>query len=58
MAFYLWEADGISFTEQISATIEQAFENFQARESKRLKYETNIVEKFIDGKGGNKNSAI
>jgi len=57
MAFYLWEADGISFTEQISAAIEQAFENFEARESKRLKYETNIVEKFINGKGGNKNSA-
>jgi D-alanine-D-alanine ligase len=57
MAFYLWEADGISFTEQISAAIEQALENFQARESKRLKYETNIVEKFINGKGGHKNTA-
>jgi len=32
-------------------------ENFEARESKRLKYETNIVEKFINGKGGHKNSA-
>ncbi len=57
MAFYLWEADGISFTEQISAAIEQAFENFKVRESRRIKYETNIVEKFIQGKGGNKNSS-
>jgi len=57
MAFYLWEADGVSFTEQISAAIEQAFENFEVRESRRLKYETNIVEKFIQGKGGNKNSS-
>ncbi len=57
MAFYLWEAEGISFTDQISATIEQAFENFEARESRCIKYETNIVEKFIQGKGGNKNSS-
>ncbi len=56
MAFYLWEADGISFTAQISDAIEQSFENFKERESKRLKYETNIVDKFLQGKGGNKNS--
>ncbi len=47
MAFYLWEASGYSFREQITHLIEQAFKDNDERNSRKLNYETDIVEKFI-----------
>jgi D-alanine-D-alanine ligase len=54
MSFYLWEAGGVSFTQQISDLVEESFVSYKERESRRLKYETDIVEKFISGQGGGK----
>jgi D-alanine-D-alanine ligase len=48
MAFYLWESSGIQFQEQITQSIERAFEAKDEREAYRLEYETNIVEKFVN----------
>lgn len=47
MAFYLWEASGISFKQQISDLIEQGVADAESGRSSRLDYETNIVEKFV-----------
>ena len=47
MAFYLWEATGITFTEQISDLIEQSFVDFDYKQSLKLDYESDIVEKFV-----------
>lgn len=52
MSFYLWEAGGVSFTQQITDIIEEAFVSFKDRESRKLKYESDIVDKFISGKTG------
>jgi D-alanine-D-alanine ligase len=46
MAFYLWEASGISFREQISDLIEQSVVDAELERTSRLDYESNIVEKF------------
>jgi D-alanine-D-alanine ligase len=48
VAFYLWEASGIQFQEQITQSLERAFEAKNEREAYRLEYETNIVEKFVN----------
>ena len=47
MAFYLWEASGISFREQISDLIEQAVSDADIARASRLDYKSNIIEKFI-----------
>ena len=47
MSFYLWEASGIGFTQQITDLIEQAIVDQVERSTKRLDYPTDIVEKFI-----------
>lgn len=47
VAFYLWEASGVSFTEQITGSIEQAILEKKNSDSKRFEYETDIVEKFV-----------
>lgn len=47
MAFYLWEASGISFTQQITDMIEQSIRDHQETKTLHLDYKTNIVEKFI-----------
>ncbi len=47
MSFYLWEAKGIRFTQQITDLIEQAIVDQANRSAKRLDYPTDIVEKFI-----------
>ena len=47
MAFYLWEASGISFKQQISDLIEQAIRDEAQMKSMHLDYKTDIVEKFI-----------
>jgi len=48
MAFYLWEASGISFQEQISDLIEQGVSDAELARTSRLDYESNIVEKFTN----------
>jgi D-alanine-D-alanine ligase len=50
MAFYLWEASGIPFKQQISDMIEQAVRDEAQAASKHLDYETDIIEKFTGRK--------
>lgn len=50
MAFYLWEASGIPFKQQITDLIEQAARDEAAARSRRLDYETDIIEKFVGKK--------
>ncbi len=47
MSFYLWEASGITFKEQITDMLEQAIKDMQVSSSKKLEYNTDIVEKFV-----------
>ncbi len=47
MAFYLWEATGISFKKQISDLIEEGVSAAENEKSFRLDYKSDIVEKFI-----------
>lgn len=47
VAFYLWEASGISFKEQITEAIEQAVIDYRTAKSLRLMHKSDIVEKFI-----------
>ena len=47
MAYYLWEASGVPFTQQITDLIEQAERDHTAKKSLVLDYKTDIVEKFI-----------
>lgn len=49
MAFYLWEATGLPFTQQITDLIEQAVADMRSASSKRLDYTSDIIEKFING---------
>ena len=49
MAFYLWEASGISFKNQITDMLHQAEVDDNNRKSKLLKYDSDIVEKFVRG---------
>ncbi len=47
MAFYLWEASGVSFTKQITDLIEQSIVDFKSKVGKKLDYQSDIVEKFV-----------
>jgi D-alanine-D-alanine ligase len=47
MAFYLWEANGVSFTQQISDSIDEALKQSQYDTSLHLEHTSKIVEKFI-----------
>lgn len=47
MAFYLWEASGISFKQQITDLIEQAVVDAHTSKSTALDYQSDIVEKFV-----------
>ncbi len=47
MAFYLWEASGIPFKQQITDLIEQAVIDAQSSASFRLEYKSNIIEQFL-----------
>lgn len=49
MSFYLWEASGIDFQEQITDLINQSFIDNNQKNSLALKYDSDIVEKFIRG---------
>ncbi|OGM00463.1 hypothetical protein A2501_00675 [Candidatus Uhrbacteria bacterium RIFOXYC12_FULL_57_11] len=46
LAFYLWEATGVSYTEQLTALIEQAVRDADGLREKRLDYASDIIEKF------------
>jgi D-alanine-D-alanine ligase len=48
VAFYIWEASGVSFKQQITESLEQAIRDFDERKSKEIVYETDIVEKFVN----------
>lgn len=47
MSYYLWEAKGISFTEQISLSIEQGKSKFKQKSGLILDYQSDILDKFI-----------
>lgn len=47
MAFYLWEAKGILFKDQITSSIEASIEYCTNMHKKRFSYSTDIVEKFV-----------
>jgi D-alanine-D-alanine ligase len=47
MAFYLWEASGVTFTQQITDSIEQSIKDFEYHQSLKLDYGSDIVEKFV-----------
>lgn len=47
LAFYLWEATGIQFKQQISDAIDQAIKDAAVKRGYELDYATDIVEKFI-----------
>lgn len=49
VSFYLWEAVGETFTEQITHSIEDAVKQFESRHTLDLEYESDIVERFIAG---------
>ncbi len=51
MAFYLWEASGISFTDQITDLINEAIRDYEMDSSKKLTYHTDIIEKFVNSTG-------
>jgi D-alanine-D-alanine ligase len=52
MAYYLWEATGISFPQQITDMIQQAIHDAHTEESLHLVYNSDIVEKFIASNKG------
>lgn len=48
MAFYLWEASGISFTQQITDMLEQAVADAKQQTGKQFAHESKIIETFIN----------
>ncbi len=51
LAFYLWEAAGISFAELMNRLIELAFKRHREREALTFQYDTNILDGFGGAKG-------
>lgn len=51
LAFYLWEAAGVSFEELMTRLIELAFKRHRNRESITFQYDTNILDGFGGAKG-------
>ena len=49
MAFYLWEAAGLAFQEQITELVEQAVRDATGDVSRRMDYETDIITHFVQG---------
>lgn len=47
MAFYLWEASGVPFKQQITDLLEQAVRDAETSKSTALDYQSDIVEKFV-----------
>ncbi len=48
VAFYLWEAAGVSFKQQITDSIEQAVRDAGEINGRTLDYESDIIEKFVN----------
>jgi D-alanine-D-alanine ligase len=49
LAFYLWEASGVPFRDQITASIDQSFVEQKHKDLLKFQYESDIVEKFVKG---------
>ncbi|MDP3994520.1 MAG: ATP-grasp domain-containing protein [bacterium] len=47
MSYYLWEASGVSFKEQITGLINQAIKDREYKNSKKLEYKSDIVDRFV-----------
>ncbi|MCC7304412.1 ATP-grasp domain-containing protein [bacterium] len=47
LSFYLWEATGVTFRQQITDSLEQAVTDAQAKRSLEMDYSSDIVEKFV-----------
>jgi hypothetical protein len=50
MSYYLWEASGVSFKNQITDLIQQSFVDAQSQNAKHISYSTDIVSKFINNR--------
>jgi D-alanine-D-alanine ligase len=50
MSFYLWEASGIQFKQQISDLIEESIRSSKINSGLDLDYSTDIVSKFVNSK--------
>lgn len=50
MAFFLWEASGITFKQQITDMLNQAIKDQDSRNAKKIVYSSDIVEKFVSQK--------
>lgn len=50
MAFYLWEASGITFTQQITDMLEQSVRDAKNQTGKQFNHESKIIENFINQK--------
>lgn len=48
LAFYIWEAAGINFTEQITQSIENAIIFWNKKYELELDYKTDILDKFVN----------
>ena len=49
LAFYLWEASGVSFTELLDRLIELAFDDVRRRDKRIYSYETNLLANYREG---------
>lgn len=47
MGFYLWEAYGVSFKQQITDSLEQAVRDMEELRACALDYHSDIIEKFV-----------
>lgn len=47
MAFYLWEASGLTFKQQITDLIEQSVRDTEIAKATNLQYQSDIVEEFV-----------
>lgn len=50
MSYYLWEASGISFTQQITDLLEQAVSDHKQASKRKLTHQSDIVDKFTAAK--------
>ncbi len=48
MSFYLWEASGINFTDQITAALQEAINLATVENDQQLDYKTEIVSSFVN----------
>ncbi len=48
LSFFLWEPNGIQFSDLIENLIERSFIVHKGKQSRKLEYSTDIVEKYLD----------